>query len=107
MPNNESNMTIQEPSTKKPLMRGNTPLVIGAAVLILGSGLLGYTVGHRQGLTAVGFEADAEQLVEVVQKQKTSLETLNKSLNTAVQERDLAVSNANDLYLAANKARDA
>lgn len=107
MPNNESNMTIQEPSTKKPLMKGNTPLVIGAAVLILGSGLLGYTVGHRQGLTAVGFEADAEQLVEVVQKQKTSLETLNKSLNTAVQERDLAVSNANDLYLAANNARDA
>lgn len=63
-------MTIQEPSTKKPLMKGNTPLVIGAAVLILGSGLLGYTVGHRQGLTAVGFEADAEQLVEVVQNRK-------------------------------------
>ena len=50
-------------------MKGNTPLVIGAAV-ILGSGLLGYTVGHRQGLTAVGFEADAEQLVEVVQNRK-------------------------------------
>ncbi|WP_218821824.1 hypothetical protein, partial [Staphylococcus aureus] len=67
---------------------------------------LGYSIGHRQGLTVVGFEADAEQLVEVVQKQKASLETLNKTLNTATQERDLAVSNANDLYLAMNKTRD-
>ena len=107
MPNNELNMTIaQEPDTKKSWMKGNTPLVTGAAVLILGSGLLGYTVGHRQGLTAVGFDADAEQLVEVVQKKKASLETLNKNLNAAVQERDLAVSNANDLYLAMTKARD-
>lgn len=31
---------------------------------------LGYTIGHRQGLTVVGYDADAEQLVEVVQKQK-------------------------------------
>ncbi len=64
------------------------------------------TVGHRQGLTAAGYDADAEQLVDVVQTQKASLETLNKNLNTAVQERDLAVSNANDLYLAMTKARD-
>lgn len=107
MPNNESNTTIpQEPAAKKSLMKGNTPLVIGAAVLILSSGVLGYTVGHRQGLTAAGYDADAEQLVDVVQTQKASLETLNKNLNTAVQERDLAVSNANDLYLAMTKARD-
>lgn len=107
MPNNESNMTLpQEPGTKKPFMKGNTPLTIGAAVLILSSGVLGYTVGHRQGLTAAGYDADAEQLVDVVQTQKTSLEKLNKTLNTAVQERDLAVSNANDLYLAMTKARD-
>jgi hypothetical protein len=87
-------------------MQGNVPLVIGAAVLILSSGMLGYGVGHRQGLTAAGYDADAEQLVDVVQKQKASLESLNKNLNTAVQERDLAVSNANDLYLAMSKARD-
>ncbi|HJF28111.1 MAG TPA: hypothetical protein K8V79_07680 [Acinetobacter lwoffii] len=107
MPNTDSNATIpQEPDEKKPLMKGSTPLVVGAVVLMLGSGLLGYTVGHRQGLTVVGFDADAEQLVEVVQKQKASLESMNKSLNTAVQERDLAVSNTNDLYLAMTKAQD-
>ncbi len=59
--------------------------------------------GHRQGLTVVGYDADAEQLVEVVQKQKTRLESLNKSLNAAIQERDVAVSNSNDLYLAVKK----
>lgn len=43
--------------------------MIAATVLIGGSFMLGYTVGHRQGLTVVGYDADAEQLVEVVQKQ--------------------------------------
>lgn len=106
MPNTEPNDMIQDEKEKTPFLKGNLPLAIGAAVLVLGSGLLGYSVGHRQGLTAVGFEADAEQLVEVVQKQKTSLEALNKKLNATTQERDLAVSNANDLFLAVNKARD-
>lgn len=63
-----------------------SPLAIGAAIL-MAKVLLGYTVGHRQGLTVVGFDADAEQLVEVVQKQKTSLDALNKNYNAAVQER--------------------
>ena len=106
MPNNEPHDLTTDDKKKMPFLKGNTPLAIGAAILVLSSGLLGYSVGHRQGLTVVGFEADAEQLVEVVQKQKASLETLNKTLNTAVQERDLAVSNANDLYLAMTKARD-
>jgi hypothetical protein len=65
-----------------------------------GSFMLGYTVGHRQGLTVVGYDADAEQLVEVVQKQKTALDAVNKSLNAAVQERDMAVTNANELFKA-------
>ena len=67
---------------------------------------MGYTVGHRQGLTVVGFDADAEQLVEVVQKQKTSLDALNKNYNAAVQERDVAVTNSNELYLSLQKALD-
>ena len=108
MQNSDSNITPQQDAGgKKPFMQTNLPLAIGAAVLILSSGLLGYTVGHRQGLTVVGYDADAEQLVEVVKKQKAELAVLNKSLNAAVQERDLAVSNANDLYLAVNKSRDA
>ncbi len=84
----------------------NRPLVIGAAVLISGSFLLGYTVGHRQGLTVVGYDADAEQLVEVVQKQKTALDAVNKSLNATVQERDIAVSNANELFQGIAQAKN-
>ena len=107
MPNTESNTASQQtPLSKKLFVKGNLPLAIGAAILVAGSGLLGYSVGHRQGLTVVGYEADAEQLVEVVQKQKSSLETLNKNLNLAVQERDVAVSNSNDLFAALNQARE-
>ena len=107
MSNTESNITSQpEHSEKTPFMKTNMPLAIGAVVLALSSGLLGYSIGHRQGLTVVGYDADAEQLVDVVQKQKTELATLNKNLNAAIQERDVAVSNSNDLYLAVNKARD-
>jgi hypothetical protein len=108
MQNSDSHTAPQHnASDKKPFMQTNLPLAVGAAVLILSSGLLGYTVGHRQGLTVVGYDADAEQLVEVVQKQKSELAVLNKSLNTAIQERDVAVSNSNDLYLEMNKAQDA
>lgn len=107
MPNTESNTPSQQTTLSKKLFaKGNLPLAIGAAILVAGSGLLGYSVGHRQGLTVVGYEADAEQLVEVVQKQKASLETLNKNLNLAVQERDVAESNSNDLFTALNQARE-
>ncbi|WP_373415315.1 DUF6776 family protein, partial [Acinetobacter pittii] len=36
--------------------------------------------------------------------QKTALDAVNKSLNAAVQERDVAVTNANDLFEALNQA---
>ena len=81
-------------------MKGNMPIMIGGVVLCAGSILLGYTVGHRQGLSVVGFDADAEQLVEVVKQQKITLDTLNKNLNLAVQERDVAVDSSNDLVKA-------
>ncbi|WP_445116000.1 DUF6776 family protein [Acinetobacter sp. WZC-1] len=86
-------------------LKQNMPLLLGGVVLCAGSVLLGYTVGHRQGLTVVGYDADAEQLVDVVKQQKTSLDTLNKSLNSAVQERDVAVSNANDMLQALNQTK--
>ena len=97
--------TDSNTTTPKPMLQGNLPLVIGAAILMLGSGFLAYSVGHRQGLTVTGYDADAEQLVDVVQKQKASLEALNKSLNAAIQERDVAVTNSNDLYNALNQAK--
>ncbi len=106
MPNTETN-TASQPAQlpKKPFMKGSMPLMLGGVVLCAGSMLLGYTVGHRQGLTVVGYDADAEQLVDVVQKQKTSLNALNKSLNAAVQEKDVAVANSNDLFEALTKAK--
>lgn len=99
-------LTQTTKKTKMSFLKGNTPILVGGVVLCAGSMLLGYTVGHRQGLTAVGFEADAEQLVEVVQKQKTNLDTLNKNYNAAIQERDVAVTNSNELYLSLQKALD-
>jgi len=106
MPHTDTNMPSQQPEPATPVLQTNKPLAIGAAILMLASGGLGYTVGHRQGLTVVGFDADAEQLVEVVQKQKTSLDALNKNYNAAVQERDVAVTNSNELYLSLQKALD-
>ena len=95
---NTETKTTSKP--KKALMKGQMPIIAGGIVLCAGSILLGYTVGHRQGLTVVGFDADAEQLVEVVKQQKTTLDTLNKNLYLAVQERDVAVDSSNDLVKA-------
>lgn len=106
MPNTETQMTSQPNVTpNKGILKGNMPLIVSGAVLCAGSILLGYTVGHRQGLTVVGYDADAEQLVEVVAKQKNELSDLNKNLNASVQERDVAVSNSNDMLTALNQAK--
>ncbi|NHB57368.1 hypothetical protein G9F32_04870 [Acinetobacter sp. 194] len=106
MQNTETNITSQHNQNRKHnAVYNNMPLLVGGAVLCMGSLLLGYTVGHRQGLTVVGYDADAEQLVEVVEKQKNELQTLNKSLNLAVQERDVAVTNSNDMFTALNQAK--
>ncbi|OJU82291.1 MAG: hypothetical protein BGN93_13725, partial [Acinetobacter sp. 39-4] len=97
--------TSPESSVKKnKFLKTNLPLVIAATLLIGSSFMLGYTVGHRQGLTVVGYDADAEQLVDVLQKQKTTLDSVSKSLNSAVQERDIAVSNADELFKGINQA---
>lgn len=72
-------------------------LLLGSTVLLCGGMFLGYSVGHRQGLTAAGYAADAAELMEVVQTQKDTLATLNKNLNMAIQERDISISNVNNL----------
>lgn len=97
----------QKQNTEKSSWKKQLPLIAGGLVLAFGGGLLGYTVGHGQGLTVVGYAADAEQLVEVVQQQKLTLEKVTKDLNTALQERDVAVTNSNDLFLANNQATEA
>ena len=105
MMENAEPTTSPESSVKKnKFLKTNLPLVIAATLLIGSSFMLGYTVGHRQGLTVVGYDADAQQLVDVVQKQKTTLDSVSKSLNAAVQERDMAVSNADELFKGINQA---
>ena len=94
------------PSTLQRFIHSNLPIVLGGVIIGGGSLLLGYSVGHQQGLTAVGFSADAEQLNDVVQEQKQAITILNTSLNTAVQERDLALASSNDLTLSLRKESD-
>ncbi|SPL69026.1 DUF6776 family protein [Acinetobacter stercoris] len=106
MYNSETNdSTNSAQLNKKPFMRGNSPLAIGGVVLCVGSLLIGYTVGHRQGLSVVGYDADAQQLVDVVDKQKVAISAMNKSLNATVQERDVAVTNSNDLLEKLNSTK--
>ncbi|MCH7335150.1 DUF6776 family protein [Acinetobacter sp. NIPH 2699] len=104
MDNVEPTTSPESSVEKNKFLKTNLPLLIAATILIGSSFMIGYTVGHRQGLTVVGYDADAEQLVDVVQKQKAALDSINKSLNAAVQERDMAVGNADDLFKAINQA---
>ena len=87
------------------LMTGAGPLILAAITMVAGGAVVGYSVGHKQGLTVVGFDADAEELSEIVEKQKVSLETLGASLNTATQERDIAVTNAKELKTALDQTK--
>lgn len=87
------NKKIETPT----FVKANKFLLLGSAILLCGGMVLGYSVGHRQGVTVAGYDADAEELMEVVQRQKETLTTLNKNLNMAIQERDISVSNVNKL----------
>ncbi len=103
----ESNNPLDSYAEPKPsFLQTNKFLILAGIVLLCGGTILGYSVGHRQGLSVVGYDADAQELIEVVQKQKDTLASLNKSYNMAVQERDIAVSNTNDLTTALNQTKD-
>ena len=75
--------SAQSKQAKQPFFNRYTPLIAGGVILASASLFLGYSIGHRQGLTVVGYDADAQQLAEVVQKQKTTLDTVNKNYNIA------------------------
>lgn len=97
--------TVVEPTRKQAFLKSNYPLVL-AAILLVGGGLaIGYGVGHKQGLTVVGFDADAQELAEIVNQQKQSLKTVSVALNTTTQERDVAIGNAKELNIALEKAK--
>jgi hypothetical protein len=97
--------SAQSKQAKQPFFNRYTPLIAGGVILASASLFLGYSIGHRQGLTVVGYDADAQQLAEVVQKQKTTLDTVNKNYNIAIQERDVAVTNANQLFGTVSQAK--
>lgn len=80
--------------------RGSHPYLLALAGLVLGGGsaLLGYSVGHQQGVTAVGASADqVDDLRKQLRTQTTAAETLTQTLGSTTQERDLAVENNHQL----------
>lgn len=87
----------EKPVIKQPFIKSHYPLVLAGILLVTGGTVVGYSVGHKQGLTVVGFDADAQDLAQIVEKQKANLESVGASLNTATQERDIAVNNAKEL----------
>lgn len=94
---NSSNTTPVKDALKR-----HAPVLIAGLVLVLGCTYFGYVMGKRQGLTVVGFDMDAKQLNNIVQQQKAELEVIGQRFNATVQERDVAVSNANKFYQAYN-----
>ena len=90
---------------KYSVVKGAMPLLFAAILIAGGSMVVGYSVGQKQGLTVVGFDADAEELAQIVEKQKTSLEDLAVSLNMATQERDIAVTNSKELKTALEQSQ--
>lgn len=95
----QQSLTLEKKSQSRfqKAIHSNLPLVLGSVILGGGALLIGYSIGHKQGLTVVGFSADAEQLNEVVQEQKKAINILNTTLNTTVQERDLALTSSTEL----------
>jgi hypothetical protein len=84
---------------KPRLLIPHSRFLVIAAVLIGGSSaLLGYGLGHRQGMSAIGANArEVADLHQAVKDQKTAIDILNRTLATTVQERDIAVESAKEL----------
>lgn len=95
-PENEHN-TLHPSEPKTPFWKSQSAVLVAALLLAGGGFALGYGVGHKQGLTVVGFDQDAQELAEIVAKQKSALEAVSVSLNTSTQERDVAIQNAKEL----------
>ncbi len=102
-----SEETTAEPvsTQKQSFWKSSYPLAV-IAILLAGGGIaVGYMVGHKQGLTVVGFDADAQELAEIVQKQKKALDTVEVALNARTQERDVAIGNAKELQNVLDEAK--
>lgn len=84
-------------STAKTTVELSHPFILALMAIVVASGaaLLGYSVGHQQGMTVVGASVrDVSDLKNNIAEQKTTIDILNRTLATMVQERDLALESA-------------
>ncbi len=74
-------------------------LLIAVGVLLVISGLwIGYMTGHQQGMSVIGASAsDLKKLNVQIDQQQVTLDSLNRTLSTAIQERDIALSTSKGL----------
>ena len=84
-------------STAKNSVELSHPFILALMAIVVagGAALLGYGVGHQQGMTVIGASVrDVQDLKDNVAEQKNTIEVLNRTLATMVQERDLALESA-------------
>jgi len=97
----EDNITEEKQSYKedKSIRLERDHLLIAAGVLLVVSGLwLGYFIGHQQGMSVIGAStSDLNKLNTKIDQQQATLDTLNRTLSTAVQERDIALTTSKGL----------
>lgn len=74
-------------------------LLVAVGVLLVISGLwLGYLTGHQQGMSVIGAStSDLKKLNLKIDQQQVTEDTLNRTLSTAIQERDIALSTSKGL----------
>lgn len=84
-------------STAKTTAELSHPFILALMAILVagGAALLSYGVGHQQGMTVVGASVrDVNDLKDTVAEQKSTIDILNRTLETTVQERDLALESA-------------
>lgn len=87
-------------STEKTTAELSHPFILALMAILVagGAALLAYSVGHQQGMTVVGASVrDVSDLKENIAEQKSTIEVLNRTLATMVQERDLALESAQNV----------
>ena len=87
-------------STAKTTAELSHPFILALMAILVagGAALLGYGVGHQQGMTVIGASVrDVSDLKDQVTEQKSTIDILNRTLATMVQERDLALESAKSI----------
>ncbi len=64
----------------------------------LGGGVLGYRLGHEQGMSAIGASAaQVAELQKTLKTQKSAIASISQAMTTVTQERDIALENDHNL----------